>query len=152
MNIFLRILLMVFAAAVFSACGLTIEGVHYGWPVESVLSVGNQNLVEDGHHGLSFSVAQIAEQEFKDSTALRGQQVRLLRSDEGFYFITAKGFKNVYVMKPGAGQLSLKSTIEVSSAGLKDPALNQRPPYVELLDGNSIMRLTRDDMVEGKKQ
>jgi hypothetical protein len=151
MKLCLSLAFCLFLAVSLSACGLTIEGVHYAWPVESVLNVGADNLVEDGDHGLRFSVARIAEEEFKDTTALRGKQIRLLQSDDGYYFIAAKGFKNVYVMKPRGGELGLKTRIEVSPIGLQDPALNQRPPYVELVDGKSIVNLTSDGIVEGKK-
>jgi hypothetical protein len=139
------------ASVVFLACGTTIDGVRYAWPVESVLAVGNNSIVDDGRHALTFSVAAIAEKEFADSTSLRGKEIRLLRDNEGFYFLTGKKFKNVYVLKSGAGTLCVKSQIEVAPRGLEDPALNQRLPYIELLDGKMIVRLTKDDIVEGKK-
>jgi hypothetical protein len=139
------------ASVVLVACGTTIDGVRYAWPVESVLTVGNNNTVEDGRHALTFSVAAIAEKEFADSTSLRGKEIRLLRNTEGFYFLTGKKFKNVYVLKSGTGTLRVKSQIEVAPRGLEDPALNQRLPYVELLDGKIAVRLTEDDIVEGKK-
>ncbi len=139
------------ASIAFLACGTTIDGVRYAWPVESVLAVGNNNIVEDGRHALSFSVAPIAAKEFADSTSLRGKEIRLLRNNEGFYFLTGKRFKNVYVLSSGTGTLRVKSQIEVAPRGLDDPALNQRLPYVELLDGKMTVKLTEDDIVEGKK-
>lgn len=142
----------VVASVVLFGCATTIDGVRFAWPVESVLSVGNNNIVEDGRHALSFSVAAIAEKEFSDSTSLRGKDLRLIRNDEGFYFLTGKKFKNVYVLSSGTGKLCVKSRIEVAPRGLEDPALNQRPPYIELLDGKTVVRMTEDDIVEGKKQ
>ncbi len=139
------------ASVVFFACGTTIDGVRYAWPVESVLTVGNDNIVEDGRHALKFSVAAIAEKEFADSTSLRGKEIRLLRNNEGFYFLTGKKFKNVYVLSSGTATLHVKSQIGVAPKGLDDPALNQRLPYVELLDGKTIIKLTEDEIVEGKK-
>jgi len=135
-----------------SCSSLTLDQVQFGWPVESVLTVTPANLVQDGYHGLSFNVARIAGEEFQDTTALVGKEIRLLRSNEGFYFLTGKKFRNVYVLKAGPHELSLKSKITVSPAGLQDPALNQRPPYIQLLDGkNSQKMLTSDDIVEGKQ-
>ncbi len=139
------------ACILFVACGTTIDGVRYAWPVESVLAVGNDNVVEDGRHALKFSVGAIAEKEFADSTSLRGKEIRLLRNNEGFYFLTGKKFKNVYVLSSGTGTLRVKSQIEVAPRGLEDPALNQRLPYVELIDGKLIVKLTEDDILEGKK-
>ena len=91
-------------------------------------------------------------EEFQDSTALRGAKLRLLRSNEGYYFLTGPRFKHVYVFAPGAAALSLNKAILVAEGGLKNPALNQRPPYVELLDGEGFRRLlTNDDIAEVKK-
>ncbi len=139
------------ASSLLLGCGATIDGVRYAWPVESVLTVGNNNLVEDGRHALIFNVGVIAEKEFADSTSLRGKEIRLLRNIEGFYFLTGKKFKNVYVLASGTGTLRVKSQIEVAPRGLEDPALNQRLPYVELIDGKAVIKLTEDDIVEGKK-
>ena len=136
-----------------SCTSLQIENVDYGWPVESVLTVSDGNTISEGRYIVSCRVAKIAEEEFKDSTALRGTSVRLIRNAEGFYFLTGPRFKNVYVFKPGPAELSLKSKIEVSKTGLTNPALNQRAPYVELLDGETFQKmLSSDEIVEGKKK
>ena len=136
-----------------SSCStLTLEHVDFGWPVESVLPVSNAHTIEEGRYGISCSVANVAREEFQDSTALRGVKLRLLRNGEGFYFLTGPRFKHVYVFKPGPHELSLKSSIEVSKTALQNPALNQRPPYVELVDGDMFkIMLTSDEIAEGKK-
>lgn len=135
------------------ACSsLRIDSVDFGWPVESVLTVTDANMIEEGRYMVTCSVSKLATEEFQDSTALRGAKLRLLRNNEGYYFLTGPRFKNVYVFTPGAGTLALNSRIEVSKMGLKNPALNQRSPYVELLDGDTPVKLlTSDDIVEGKK-
>jgi len=136
------------------ACSsLRIDNVNFAWPVESVLTVSDANMIEEGRYIVNCSVSKIASEEFQDSTALRGTKVRLLRNSEGYYFLTGPKFKNVYVFTPGAGTLSLDTKIVVSQSGLRSPALNQRSPYVELLDGDAPVKLlTNDDIVEGKKQ
>lgn len=137
---------------VFSACGTTLENVDFGWPVEARLTVSNTNTVEETRSPTAFNVAKIALDEFEDSTALKGSVVRIIRSSEGFYFLTGPRFKNVYVFSPGPHELRLISKIEVSQTGLKDPALNQRPPYVELVDGSGLrLRLTSDDIAEASQ-
>ncbi len=137
-----------------AACSsLSLQQVDYAWPVESEIKVTQQNVVEEGRYAISFRVAQLATEEFGDSSALRGKKLRMLRSVEGYYFVTAPKFKNVYVFTPGPSELILKSKIEVSQTGLTAPALNQRPPYVELLDGKSPkVYLTSDNIEEEKKQ
>lgn len=145
------LLLMVFT---FSSCGsLSLQWVDYSWPVESVVKVNQNNTVEEGRYAISIRVTNLAMEEFQDSTALIGVALRLLRSEEGFYFITGPKFKNVYVFNPGPSELNLKSKIEVSETGMKSPALNQRTPYVEVVDGKGWKRLlTSDSVAEEKKQ
>lgn len=128
------------------ACSsLSLEQVDYGWPVESVLTVSENNTVSEGRYVISFNVAALAEKEFENPNALRGKEIRLLRSGEGMYYITGANFKNVYVMKPLASELQLVQTFEVSQTGLKQPALNKREPYVELLDGSNLRVLMTSD-------
>jgi len=136
------------------ACSsLRVDHVNFGWPVESVVTVTDDNMIDEGRYIVSCSVARIAYEEFQDSTALKGVKLRLLRNSEGYYFLTGPRFKDVYVFTPEESELALKSKIEVSANGLIDPALNQRPPFVELLDGSSFRKLlTSDDIVEGKKK
>lgn len=145
--------LIVGAILLLPACAsLRIENVNFGWPVENVLTVGPDNALEEGRYAISFNVANLATEEFQDSTALKGSTIRILRSAEGYYFVTGSKFKNVYVFAPAPHELRLRSKLEVSPAGLRDPALNQRPPYVELVDGDAFKRLlANDEIVEGTK-
>jgi hypothetical protein len=118
-----------------SGCSsLTLQNVDFAWPVESVLTADRNGIVSDPQRGLSVNVVPLSMAEFQDSSALKGAAVRILRSAEGYYFITGSRFKNVYVFTPGEKELSLKKAIELTQQGLREPALNQRPPFVELLD------------------
>jgi hypothetical protein len=141
------------AALLIASCStLHLDRVDYAWPVESVLTVTPSNLVEDVRYGLTAGVAGLATEEFQDSTALRGVKLRLLRSAEGYYFLTGPRFKNVYVFSPGAASLTLNKAIAVSETGLKNPALNQRPPYVEVIDGETFHRLLTADAIQEVKK
>jgi len=136
-----------------SCASLTLQWVDYSWPVESVLKVNSQNTIEEGRYAVSIRVTNLALSEFEDSTALIGKPLRVIRNEEGYYFITGPKFKNVYVFTPGASELNLKSRIQVSEAGLKSPALNQRPPLIEVVDGKGWKRLlSSDNIVEENKQ
>lgn len=140
-------------ALLLPACSsFSLQQVDYGWPVESVLKVADNNVVTEGRHAISFNVAPLAEQEFENANALKGKEIRLLRSNEGMYYVTGPGFKYVYVMAPEASELKLHRRYEVSQTGLKNPALNQREPYVELIDGNEVrMLMTSDDIIEKRE-
>lgn len=137
------------------ACAsLSLNNVDFAWPVESSLQVNNSNSVEDGRYAVAFNVAPLATEEFQDSSALKGKSLRILRNSTGYYFVTATGFRNVYVFSPGEGKLSMKEKISIGKntegqeLKLENPALNQRPPYVELLDGQAKYLLSPDGMLE----
>jgi hypothetical protein len=131
----MRTPLFLLAAIALSGCSsLTLQNTDFGWPVESVLTVDRNGAVADPQRGLSVNLTPLSQAELQDSLALRGTRVRIIRSAEGHYYLTSTGFKNVYVFSPGERELSLKKAIEVSPQGLREPALNQRPPYIELLD------------------
>ncbi len=136
-----------------SCSSLTLDNVDYGWPVESVTTVSPENMVSEGRYALSFDIAPVAQEEFQDSTALRGSQVRILRDSEGYYFLTGPKFKHVYVFKPGRHELLKENIIEISQTGLQNPALNLRRPYVELLDGEGFRKImSRGGIIEEGKQ
>ena len=146
-----KYLALALAAAALSSCGtLTLERVDFAWPVESVVTVDNGSRIEENRYALTLNVARLAGEEFQDTTALRGASLRLLRNGDGFYFVTGARFKNVYVFASGEHELRMKSKIAVTATGLHDPALNQRTPYVELVDGDTFKKLlTSDNLVEG---
>jgi hypothetical protein len=148
-----RICIAPAALLVFSSCSsLKMDHVDFGWPVESVVTVSNTNKIEDLRYSVSAWVAGLAQEEFQDSTALHGAKLRLLRSSEGYYFLTGPRFKHVYVFSPGPSSLILNKSIPVAEGGLRNPALNQRIPFVELVDGDNFhVLLTSDDIVEVKK-
>lgn len=137
-------------AFLLAACSsLSLQQVDYGWPVESALKVKEDNTVSEGRYAISFNVAPLAEKEFENPNALKGKEIRLLRSNEGMYYVTGPNFKYVYVMTPGASELKLVQRFEVSKTGLKKPALNKRDPYVELIDGSELrVLMTSDDLFQ----
>ena len=146
------LLLFVISFALSSCASLSLQWVDYSWPVESVLKVSQHNTIEEGRYAISIRVTHLAIEEFQDSSTLIGTSLRLIRSEEGYYFVTGPKFKNVYVFTPGASELNLKSKIHISETGLKSPAFNQRTPYVELVDGKILKKLlASDNIVEEKK-
>jgi hypothetical protein len=134
----------------FPACAtVTLEHANFAWPVESVLTVNSMNMIEEGRYAFAVNIGPLAEAEFQDSTALRGKSIRVLRNAQGLYFMTGPRFKNVYVFHAGDGSFNGVTTIKVSETGLGQPALNQRHPFVELLDGTAPPRyLTNSDLLQ----
>jgi hypothetical protein len=65
-------------------------------------------------------------EEMQDSMAYNGKSIRLIRSSEGFYFITTSGFKNVYVFTGAKSSLSLENKLLINEAGFKKPGLQPK--------------------------
>ena len=132
-----RVSLFVFLAALLitSACKtFEVKNVNYAQQVESVLIPTSEGEVNDSRYGISFNILPFQYKEFQDSSSVFVDEVRLIRNSNGFYFITATGFQNVYVMEPIKNGFRLKEKITVSEDGLKAPAFNLRSPFVQLID------------------
>lgn len=115
-----------------AACGpsLVIQNVDFAQPIESVLSPDSENQVHDQRYAIKFSISGILEKEGSAGV----DEIRLIRSRAGYYFVTAQGFNNVYVFETDESELKLKRKIEITSNGLGQPAFNQRDSHIELVD------------------
>jgi hypothetical protein len=122
-----------------TACSnLVLKQTNFAWPVESVINVDNEGNVEIQRYSESFNVKPLYFKEMGDSLAYQNQQIRVIRNEKGFYFMTANNFKNVYVFSMDDGRLVLDKKIEISKeAGVTNPAFNQRPPYIEFVYGEN---------------
>ena len=148
-------LLLCLASALFllSCASLTVSNVDYAWPVEAPVTVSHTNSITIERYGLTCNLSKVAEKEFQDSTALAGAQVRILRNNEGYYFLTGPRFKHVYVFRAATSELIAEHIFDITTTGLQNPALNQRPPYIELVDTGGIHKLlTSSDIVEGNSK
>jgi hypothetical protein len=131
-------------AGLSSCASLRLEPADFGWPVESALTVSQANTVEEPRYSVAFNVAALAADEFQDTSALKGTTLHVLRSPDGCYFITGAGFENLYVFNADGLALSLREKVRVvperenGRKGLRNPALNQRPPHIELLDDAGV--------------
>ncbi|MCW8805820.1 MAG: hypothetical protein OQK56_05115 [Ignavibacteriaceae bacterium] len=132
-----------------SACSmLTLQPADFSWPVESAINVDDQGNVSEERYSTDFNTIGLFFEEFQDSMSYKGKEIRLIRNNWGDYFITSKQFKNVYVFKATEGTLVLEKKVFISEFGLKEPAFNQRTPYIELIDGDYKINLNSDGIVE----
>jgi hypothetical protein len=138
--------------SIITACStLTLQPANFAWPLESVLPVNDDGFVVEDRYSLEFNTKAIFFEEFQDSLAYIDREIRVIRDNQGFYFITGSNFKNVYVFKAVEGKLVLDNKIFISEFGLQTPAFNQREPYIELVDGNHKMNLTSEGIEGGSK-
>lgn len=120
---------------------LVIENVNYAQNVESVLVPDEEGIVIDIRNNISFSILPLIHREFGNKSSISINEIRLIRNQKGFYFITAHHFKNVYVFEPIENELKLKKTIAISDNEIHKPIFNWRNPYIEILsleNGNSL--------------
>ncbi len=145
---FLPFLLLVIA----TACStLKLQQADFAWPVESVLSVDDDGMVTEDRYSISFDTRALFFEEFQDSSVLKGKKIRIIRDVNGFYFITAEKFKNVYVFIIDYGAMILDNKVNVSDTGVTNPVLNQRPPHIELIDDSKSIYLTNTGIYRNKK-
>lgn len=136
-------------SAFFAACSsLTLEPVNYAWPLESVLSVDDGGNVTEDRYFIEFNTKGLFFEEFQDSSAYMGREIRMIRDTQGFYYITCSDFKNVYVFTADEGSLCLDNKILITEAGIESPAFNQRSPFIELVNGGAKTNLTHEG-IEG---
>lgn len=131
---------------------LVISDVDYAQPVESVLTPNEEGIVEDTKNGFSFNIKPLQYSETGDTSSVTVEEVRYIRSRDGFYYITAPGFSSVYVMAPEKGQLKLENRIGITEEGIAEPALNQRGEYIQLVDrsDDQVWALSPDGIRESE--
>ena len=146
------LILFSFLILITAACSvLTLQPANFSWPIESVLPVDDNGKVSEDRYSIEVNTVGLFFEEFQDSLSYRGKEIRLIRDNQGFYFMIASNFKNVYVFKAEDGALKLEKKIFISEFGLQAPAFNQRDPYIELVDGTNKMNLTHKGIEGGSK-
>lgn len=128
---------------------IVLQPADFSWPIESVLKVNEKGMIQDQRHSFTLNVKELFFAELQDSLSFP-VPVRIIRNGEGYYFLTAQRFKNVYVLEQVEGGMKVVNTISIKQSGLESPALNQRPPYIQLINENDAPRmLTKNGIVEG---
>lgn len=145
---------IVFSMLFLQACNksLVVKNVNYAQQIESVLIPDAEGIVTDVRHSISYSILPFQYEEFQDSSDVLLTEVRMIRNNEGYYFITADKFKHVYVMAPKKGELKLKKKILVDEDGIFAPAFNWRAPLVQLIDNSNeaIILLNEKGIYKGE--
>lgn len=148
LNKVLKTSFLLFALILSSCSKVYITPVNYAWASESELPVSQERVI-DKKNGLSFDLDQI----LKDEKIGTVSKVNLIRDRFGYYYLTAEGFKNVYILVSGANSFSLKNVIRISEESLVKPAFNQRNKYIQFVYGtdDKILNLNADGIVKEDK-
>ncbi|PJA97298.1 MAG: hypothetical protein CO129_01820 [Ignavibacteriales bacterium CG_4_9_14_3_um_filter_34_10] len=120
---------------IFTACSsdVVIKPAKFAFPVESVLKTNLQGTLEEQRYSFSINLKEIYQLEFSDSSAAAGKEIRLIRDEAGYYYLTAKDFNNVYVLFPAESGFMLTKKIIIPEANPTKVAFNQKSPYIELI-------------------
>lgn len=151
-HIMIKMFVPVILLLALAACSiLTLQPANFAWPIESVLPVNDEGMVMEERYSIEFNTVSLFYEEFMDSSAYNGNNIRMIRDNGGYYYITASKFKNVYVFRDEEGALVLHNKIFISEPGIEDPAFNQRAPYIELIDNGKKINLTNVGVEGGNK-
>lgn len=144
-----NILVMISAITALMIVGcssLQLQPANFSWAAEEVVQLGDQGMVDAKRYSVSFSITALLAKEFSaDPAAAKNvQEVRLIRDKAGFYYVTGKNFKNVYVLSQGDGALGVSSTLAISAEkAMDDPKFDQKDSYIELWNGKDKYQLSK---------
>ncbi len=148
---FLKYIILLTAAVLAGCSSLRLAPADFSWPVESVISVDDNGMAKEDRYALSFNAKPLYFEETGDSLAYLDRDLRVIRDTLGYYYITGNKFKNVYVFTMGDGAFNLYNEIQISETGITDPVFNQRPPYIELIEGNKQFYLSSNGIEREEK-
>lgn len=144
----LSVVALLLIAATACKTPMELAPVDYSMLLETVLTPDASGFVSDRGYGVNFSVRPVQFMEAGDSLNVP-TEYRFIRDKDGFYYLTAAGYKNVYIFKPDTGKLTLHKQVPVSPTGLMQPAFNQRNPVIQLIDGESLVHVLTKDGISG---
>ena len=143
-------LILLIGILFFAGCSsIKLEPANFAWPIENVVTTDESGSVVIDRYSTEFNASNLFKAEFGDSTEIAGKELRIIRDQFGFYFMTAKGFMNVYVFEVDNGKFVQYGKIFITREGMTNPALNQRAPNIELLDNDRTYILDSKGIKEG---
>ena len=132
--------------AMIGCSSLQLQPADFAWQADEILAISSNGMVSAKQYSVTFTVTPLLAKEFAaDSMALKNtNEVRLIRDKAGFYYLTGKKFKNVYVLTQSDGALAVSSTIVISAEkAMDDPKFDQKDSYIELWNGKEKYQLTK---------
>jgi hypothetical protein len=132
----------------YACSSLVLSPSDFSWPIENVLKVDDKGFVSEDRYTFTINVKKLFFEEFKDSTNYSGKELRIIRDKSGYYYITGKEFKNVYLFLPIENGMRMENKIKILEAeGLTAPVFNQKSPNIELIDGSKKYLLNYKGLV-----
>ncbi len=135
---------------------LVLQPANFAWPIELVLKPDAKGMVHDARYQFNCNVKPLLFEEKQDSIHVGSYTLRVIRDQAGYYYMTGKGFKNVYIFAQAEGALKLDKKIQVTEKELEAPAFNQKTSVIQLVneEDESVapILLTKDGIQQGGKK
>jgi hypothetical protein len=131
---------------------VTLKPVDFSWSYESVLTADSAGYVRAEPKTIAFNAGELFRAEMKDPAAAAGTVVRIIRDYHGYYFITAPGFRHVYIFTGANGKLTLKKKVLIAEQGMEKPFFNRRELGIELVANGQAYLLSRKGIISGGKK
>jgi hypothetical protein len=141
------VLLWVAAALVLPGCALTIKQVDFSWPFESVMNADAGGTYRAEPKTLAFDAVELFRAESGKPDAVADRPVRVIRDAAGYYYVTAAGFKHVYILAGGEAKLALEKKVLVDANGMEKPFFNRRDAGIELAAGGKTYLLNKKGII-----
>ncbi|MBL1214742.1 MAG: hypothetical protein HND52_15395 [Ignavibacteriae bacterium] len=129
-----------------------VTPVNFAWPIESVYEVDSTGIIQEPRYAFEFNALPLFIEE--DSLSMtESRNLRIIRDEKGYYFITAERFNHVFVFSSGESSFILENKILIDENGINSPAFNQRAPLIELIyNENQSLFLSNNGIVENKEE
>ena len=91
--------------------------------------------------------AELFRAESGNPDAVADRPVRVIRDGAGYYYVTAAGFRHVYIFKGAEGKLTLKKKVLIDPDGMEKPFFNRREKGIELVAGGQTYLLNKKGII-----
>ena len=139
-------------AALPGCASVTLKPVDFSWSYESVLTADSAGYVRAEPKTIAFNAGELFRAESRDPALAAGTVVRIIRDYDGYYFITAPGFRHVYIFAGANGELTLKKKVLIDEQGMEKPFFNRRDLGIELVANGKAYLLSRKGVIPGEKK
>lgn len=127
----------------------SLTPIDFSWPVEVELAADENGMVSSDRYSFSYSVKNLYFIEKGDSLGFKDAKIRMIQGSTGHYYVTAEGFKNVYILKLGDSALELTKTVPLSENPITSPFFNNRIPFIELnYNSGTVIKLSKEGIVK----
>jgi len=147
----ITILILIF---IFYSCStFKIENVKYGWNGEYFASPDENGDFTIPKNSMKFNVLKLLEEEGL-LNKITDIKLRIIRDEEGYFYITADKFKYIWVFMPDESSLKLKNKIELlKGKSLEEPKFNEQKPNIKVfLKDKSEFIINKDGIIKSENK